>query len=138
LYDTELDYSDGTSMLGLEVDQGQLAVLEDDGFYTAYSFSTITGDLTPHQKYCHVVFSGANDCPTIPKWMCPYDAVGWGIAAKWAVIGLARGKSSPAADYVGGAVAASVAMFCNTYAMRGPWNARRLHLAVRFSRQRSS
>lgn len=111
-WDTEIDFSDGTSMLGMEFGGGVIGVLELDGTYTGYSILDLT---KPQITFCLLTNQRPDEsCFLPPKWMCPYGAGGWGLAAKWTTIALMRGKSSPIADGIGLTVGAAMLQYCNS------------------------
>jgi hypothetical protein len=119
MWDTQISFADGTSMLGMEFDNGVLGVLEPDGWYTGY-IPTVNGGLSPRQGYC-VATTGVPDCWVPPKWVCPYASAGWGLLGKWGTIAAMRGKSSPLADGVGLIIGAGVSQFCNSVTGVVPW-----------------
>jgi hypothetical protein len=117
-WDTEITFSDGTAILGMEFPDGTLGVLEPDGTYTGYLMAN--GQLTPKQWYC-MLTTGVPNCYVPPKYVCPYAAGAWGLLGKWGTIAAMRGKSSPLADGVGIALGAAEAQFCNAVTSRAMW-----------------
>lgn len=130
-YDTEIDFTDGTSLLTKEwvgaYDGTQvLTFIDERGQYSmAVGMTNGSGGngatpaprptATPGTEYCYPMDGGYISCGgqpmnPIPKWACPYLGGGAGLAAKWAVTARAGGK---AGDAAGLAVGASLIKLCN-------------------------
>lgn len=119
-YDSEIDFTDGTSMLTKEwVDSSgtdQLTVLDPTGQYYLVSVTTTPPSTPPPSPdYCYpmdgsFISCGGAPMKPVPKWACPYVAGGAGLAAKWAVAAKAGGK---AGDVAGVLVGVTVNAWCN-------------------------
>ncbi len=130
-YDTEVDFSDGTSMLFEEFTDNSndqiLTSLDPDGSYTEYAYeSTFSSTPAPQptMQQCMTEMDGSGvfyiQCGSqtfnpIPKWACPYISMAGGLAAKWTAA--AATKNGKAGDVVGGAVGISLNQWCNATAI---------------------
>jgi hypothetical protein len=132
-YDTEVDFGDGTSLLLLQLDGGQIGTVEWDGWVTAYGFDS-RGQIDSTKWWYCMIETGYPNCYVPPKWTCPYIAGTYGLIGGAAAVAFAK---KPGASIVGGYVGAAVQQYCDSLHAGMTWSKRyrtaATHNSLRFS-----
>lgn len=133
-YDTELDFSDGTSILTLQLDQNQIGTLEVNGYVTAYGFNAYMQIDSTKSMYCQLMY-GVDNCLVPPKWMCPYISTTYGVVAALAAV--AATKNPTAQSVVGAFVTNAVQQLCEQLNAYEQWPSLKNRVALISNSSRS-
>lgn len=112
-WDTEIDFTDGTSMLGIEGGPDNLDILSPDGSYDDLVFDPSNRLLASQRVICVATEIPGQDFSCMPapnKSWCPAIAGGTALGAKW---GVAKKLGSKAGDVAGLVVGLSILNLCN-------------------------